>query len=225
MSKKRPSSLADYRHNIQTVDPVRPDTALIDRACGLLNAGGVVVFPTVTLYGLAADAWSRSAVEKVRQIKGRPDDKPILILIPDAAAAAGLVTTVPVAAERLMDRFWPGNVTLVFEASARVPSHLISPSGTIGLRVPSHPVAHSLVARLGRPVTGTSANRSGRPACSRVTDLDGDIVRLADMVLDAGALGGGVGSTVVDVTVNPPKVLREGTVRAADILKTAGAGR
>jgi len=225
MSKKRPNSLADYRHNIQTIDPARPDPILIDSACGLLDTGGVVVFPTLTLYGLAADAWNRSAVEKVRHIKGRPDDKPILILVPDAAAATGLVTTVPAAAERLMDRFWPGNVTLVFEASARVPSHLVSASGTIGLRVPSHPVAHALVTRLGRPVTGTSANRSGRPACGRVADLDVDIVRLADMVLDAGALGGGVGSTVVDVTVNPPNVLREGTVRAADILKAAGAGR
>lgn len=188
----------------------------------MLLAGGVVAFPAAAMYGLAADAWNRAAVERVRHLKHRPEDKPILLLIPDKSLVADLAADVPASAVGIMDRFWPGSVTLVFEASAKVPPHLVSASGTIGLRMPAHPVARALVERFDRPITGTSANRSGEPPCRQAELLNDLLAALPDLILDAGPFEGGVGSTVVDVTVFPPVVLREGTVRAADILAAIG---
>ena len=117
-----------------------------------------------------------------------------------------------------MDRFWPGRVTLVFEAAATVPNYLTAGSGKIGIRLPGHPVAAALIESLGAPLTGTSANLSGKPGCSCIDDLDPLLVQPMDAVLDAGPLKGGNGSTVVDVTGDIPRVLREGQIPEKDIL-------
>jgi L-threonylcarbamoyladenylate synthase len=151
-------------------------------------------------------------------IKRRPPDKPLLILVPDRAVVFDLAAEVPSAAKRLMDRFWPGRVTIVFKALSVLPANLTAGSDKIGIRLPGHPVAKALVAAFGRPITGTSANPSGHEGCHRIAELDPKMIEQLDLVLDAGPLKEGIGSTVVDITGAEPIVIREGVVSKQAIL-------
>lgn len=187
------------------------------RACTIIDQGGTVIFPAKCLYGIAADPFNSKAVERVFEIKIRPGTNPILLLINERSDLESLVKGIPPEAVILMDRFWPGDVTIVFEASDRLPGTLTAHTGKIGIRMPQHPVARALVRRFGRPVTGTSANFSGSMGASRIQDLPPALVDRVDLVLDAGELKGGSGSTVVDVTGSKVRVLREGEIPGAGI--------
>jgi len=191
----------------------------IERAATLIKEGGVVVFPAKCLYGLAADAFNPQAVSRIFKVKQRPPSNPILVLISDVSWLGQLVTRIPRTAQAIMEHFWPGDVTLVFEAGPDLPGVLTAATGKIGVRLPQHPVARALVKAAGIPVTGTSANISGENGCRRVDELDSRVFKGVDMVLDAGTLKGGKGSTVVDVTLFPPKVLRQGEIGEAEILQ------
>ena len=191
--------------------------AAMARACKIINQGGTVIFPAKCLYGIAADPFNPKAVERVFAIKMRPETNPILLLIDGRDDLEGLVKEIPPEAVVLMDRFWPGDVTIVFEASDRLPRALTAHTGKIGVRMPQHPVARALVRHLGRPVTGTSANFSGAMGASRIQDIPQALVDRVDLVLDAGELKGGSGSTVVDVTGQQVRVLREGEIPESDI--------
>jgi len=205
----------DMGGKIWKIDPIEPEQAAIREAAGIIRRGGVVVFPTTGLYGLGADGWNVDAIERVFHVKNRPAANPILILVPDAEVISTLVEEIPSEAREIIHRFWPGSVTLVFRARSPVSPLLTAGTGKIGIRLPAHPAAAQLVSTVGAPITGTSANLSGEPGVSNVGDLPGEIIDRVDMVLDAGSLQGGQGSTVVDVTTDPPTVLREGMVSAA----------
>ena len=206
---------------IVRVDSILPDERPIERAADIIKKGGMVVFPAKCLYGLAVDAFDAAAVSRIFKVKRRPPSNPILVLIPDVSVLEQLVLGVPPGARALMTRFWPGDVTLVFEAGPGLPGVLTAATGKIGVRLPQHPVARALVKAAGIPMTGTSANISGENGCTRVTTLDSRLLQGVDMVLDAGTLKGGCGSTVVDVTCTPPKVLRRGEVPEIEILRCA----
>ena len=212
MNKKR-KRLKIYKTNHE-----HPDPEIIQRAVTVVKQGGVIAFPTRCLYGLGADAFNAAAVDRVFEIKQRPSQKPILILIDRRIQLERLVSHVSKAASRIMDQFWPGRVTLVFEAADTVQDYLTAGSGKIGIRLPGHPVAAALVDSLGGPLTGTSANLSGRPGCGRIADLDPQLIQQLDAILDAGPLKGGTGSTVVDVTQDIPRVLREGDISEKEIM-------
>jgi L-threonylcarbamoyladenylate synthase len=207
-----------FKSKIVQVDPQHPAAAAITKAVAAVRAGGVIAFPTRCLYGLGADAFNAGAVERIFEIKQRSPHNPILILIDQTSRLERLVAHVSPAAGRIMDHFWPGRITLVFKAGEAVPPYLTAGSGKIGIRLPGHPVAAALVQALQSPLTGTSANLSGRPGCRRIEDLEFQIAGKLDLILDAGPLKGGVGSTVVDVTVDPPIVLREGEISGAEIM-------
>ena len=196
-----------------------PNDHEISRAAKIIRAGGVVLFPAKCLYGLAADAMNSEAVERVFQIKQRPRTNPLLVLIRDIHDLDGLVKSVPESARVLMDRFWPGDVTIVFHASDKLSTALTAGTGKIGIRMPQHPIAKALVKRAGVPITGTSANISGMEGCSSISMIDSKVLGQVDMVLNAGFLRGGKGSTVVDVTEKPLKILREGQILEYKILK------
>ncbi len=204
---------------ILSVDPQSPDRDAISKAASRINRGGLVVFPTSTFYGLGAQAFDIDAVDRVFGLKRRNSEKPILILIASLTDLAPLVRSIPETAQRIIKAFWPGSVTLVFRAAEILPKNLTGQTGKIGIRVVNHPVASALVREVGSPVTGTSANISGEDGCASADQLDRRIKANVDLVLDAGKLGGGKGSTVVDVTVDPPKVLRDGVV-SADRIRT-----
>lgn len=210
------------RSDIRPIDPRSPDPAAVAAAAGAIHRGGVVVFPTRCIYGLGADASNSNAVKSVYEMKQRRSGKPILILIHEQEALPRWVQSVPGTGQRLMDRFWPGRLTLVFEAKPEVPEILTGGTGKIGIRLCGHPVARALVQAVGGPITGTSANISGEVGCAAVASLPPRIVRSSDLVLDAGPLSGGPGSTIVDVTEYPPKILREGAIPAADIFAAIG---
>jgi L-threonylcarbamoyladenylate synthase len=187
------------------------DTAAMDAALVTLRRGGVVVYPTETLYGLGVDATNPSALHRLVTLKVRQAGKPISVLVSDAEMLNGIVVEIPKAAGRLMHAFWPGPLTIVLRARAEVSEVLTAGSGTIGVRISSHPQAAELVRRLGRPLTTPSANPAGaRPPVSveAARAYFGDQV---DVYVDAGTLPGEPASTVVEMT-GELRVVREGAI-------------
>jgi L-threonylcarbamoyladenylate synthase len=209
---KKQSSLKILR-----VDPLHPTHDLINEAALVIKNGGVIAFPTQHLYGLGADAFNADAVNRVFEIKRRPDDKPLLVLIDKNYDLTRLVQEVPYAATRIMEWFWPGAVTIVFRAKHILPTNLTAGTERIGVRMPEHPVALALTAAVKGPITATSANIAGNSGCSLVSEMDPLISNKVDLIVDVGALKGGMGSTVVDVTGDSPKILRQGAVSERDI--------
>lgn len=196
------------------INPEHPEPDRIDEAAAILKRGGVIAFPTETFYGLGADAANEKAVENIFRIKGRAFSNPIPLIIGKKEELPGLVKDIPALAETLMARFWPGPLTLVFEASGRVHPGLTAGTGKVGIRISSHPVAAALAEALGGPVTATSANLSGKRECSSIGDVLDQIGGSLDGVIDGGLTAGGLGSTVLDVTCDPPRILRHGAISA-----------
>ncbi len=209
---------------ILKIDPEKPEPDRIDEAVAILKSSGVIAFPTETFYGMGADARNEAAIEKIFGIKGRDFKNPILVVIGDLRHLDTFAAEIPEAARTLMARFWPGPLTLVFRASPSVSPMLTAGSGMIGVRLTSHPVATELSRRLGGPVTATSANLSGAPECSSADEVISQLEGRLDGIVDGGRTPGGKGSTIVDVTSCPPKLLREGMIPFAliqDTLATA----
>ncbi len=193
------------------VDPRRPKREDILAAVRILERQGIVVIPTAGLYGLAADASSAEAVRRIFAIKRRPPQKPLPVLLSDPMQISLVVRTVPDHAKPLMG-LWPGGITLIFEAIDGLPDELTGRTGKIGVRILGHPVARAVATRFGGPITGTSANLSGEPAVADAANLEPEIQSGVDLVLDVGRLSGKGGSTIVDVTRWPIRLLREGRV-------------
>jgi L-threonylcarbamoyladenylate synthase len=193
------------------------DQATFTQAGKIIQAQGIVIFPAQCLYGIAANALDPKAIQKVFDLKLRPRDNPILVLVRTLQEIQTLVKRIPPSAQILMDKFWPGNLTLVFEAATHVSPLLTAGTGKIGIRLPTHPVARALVKAAQVPITGTSANISGQPGCSLINELPASMVEKADMILDAGPLKGGQGSSIVDVTTNLVTILREGAIPSRKI--------
>ncbi len=206
------------------VHPDHPDQDAVNQAAGCIKTGGAVIFPTRCLYGLAADALNPAAVDNVFSIKLRPKHNPLLVLVHSHTDLEGIVAGIPDQAKVLMHTFWPGSLTLVFDAKPGICDLLTAGTGKIGVRIPSHPVARALVKAAGRPITGTSANLSGSPGCSCIRAMPLKLIQAADMVLDAGTLKGGTGSTILDITCSPPCLLRQGTLRADAIQGALASG-
>lgn len=195
------------------VNPSHPEPSLIEEAGRIICEGGLVAFPTETVYGLAADATNPAAIERLNRVKGRPPEKPYSIHLYETAQMAAFVDTIPPLAQRLMDRFWPGPLTIVLPSKDK---------GRVGFRLPSHPVAQALLRRCRRPVVAPSANRSGFPPPTDATEaieaLDGQV----NCVLDAGPTPIGRESTVVSVAGGRLEMLREGAI-ALEALRAAVA--
>ena len=191
---------------------LKSDSRGIKKAAQIVLEGGVIAFPTETLYGLAADSLSEAALRKIFQVKKREEGKPLLLLIADRSWLKGLVQEISPLAERLMDRFWPGPLTLVFHASPRLSPLLTAGSGKIGVRLSPHPVTQALAQAVGRAVTGTSANISGQPGSLTAREVHQALGERLDAVLDGGKTAGGPGSTVLDVSDLSPRLIREGMI-------------
>jgi L-threonylcarbamoyladenylate synthase len=172
-----------------------------------------VAFPTETFYGLGAAALSPRAARRVFEVKGRPRDRPLLVLVDSVAMAESIVAAIPDGARALMARHWPGALTLVLAARPIVPEEVTARTGTVGVRWSAHPVARGLVRALGQPVTAPSANPSGLPPPTTAEGVLAHLDGLIELVLDGGATAGGEPSTVLDATVDPLRLLRPGAVR------------
>lgn len=196
------------------INPENPEPERIGEAVAILKKGGVIAFPTETFYGLGADAANRKAVESIFEIKGRSFNNPIPLVIGNPGDLVDLVEDIPPVAEILMSRFWPGPLTLVFRASRRLDSRLTAGTGKIGIRISSHPVATALAGAIGGAITATSANRSGEKECTSVAAVIGQLGGSLDVVMDGGSTTGGTASTILDVTGDPPRILRQGVIPA-----------
>jgi L-threonylcarbamoyladenylate synthase len=184
----------------------------LKRAAESILSGGVVAIPTESFYGLAVNPTDVRAIKRLFDVKKRRGDQPILLLIPSVEHLDQYVIHVPHIAYQLMNEFWPGGLTLIFEAKPSLPRELTAGTGKIGVRLSSHPIPTALAQAVGTPITGTSANISGQPACSSAKEVFRGLGDKVDLILDGGETAGGKGSTVLDVTVDPPVVVREGMV-------------
>ncbi len=212
-------SKANNRNNIVKISHSSPEQKIIEKAGKILTQKGVVVFPAQYFYGIAVDALDIDAVQKVFDIKKRPLQNPLLAMVNSRSHLETLVDSIPDIAEKLIEKYWPGNITIVFKAAKHIPDLLTAKTDKVGLRMPWHPVAKALVNAVDRPITGTSANISGKPGCSTIDTIDPDIIKNVDMTLDAGTLKKGLGSTVVDVTGDVLKIVRQGHIPESEILK------
>ncbi|HEX9370684.1 MAG TPA: L-threonylcarbamoyladenylate synthase, partial [Roseiflexaceae bacterium] len=205
------------RTDVLRVDPEAPAKDVIARAAAALRAGGLVAFPTETVYGLGANALDAVAVGRIFAAKGRPAANPVIVHVARAEEARALAADWPETAARLAARFWPGPLTLVLPRREIVPDIVTAGGPTVAIRVPAHPVALALLAEAGVPIAAPSANRSTSLSPTRaehvLRGLDGRI----EMILDGGPTAGGLESTVLDVTTAPPQLLRPGLITPAQI--------
>lgn len=200
------------------VDPQRTDDAAVEAAVAALRGGGLVVFPTETFYGIAADAASGDACRRVFEAKGRPASKALPVVAADLAQAERFTASFPALARRLAARFWPGPLSLVLDAAPGIAA--ASEDGTIAVRVSGLPLARRLPDALGRPVTATSANRTGEAPAATWPEVEASLRGAGvAVVLDGGPCPGGKPSTLVDVRSDPPRLLREGAVPMEAVLR------
>lgn len=188
-------------------------------ASRVVREGGIVAFPTETFYGLGTCPFNAHAVRRIFDLKGRVlQAAPILVLIRSRTELEALTSEITPTAERLMETYWPGPLTLVFRASDSVPSVLTAETGTIGIRLSAHADVQRLLSAVGGPLTGTSANRSGHPSATTAEEVDRVLGTDVDLILNGGETAGGPPSTVVDTTMAPPRLVREGRIPKASLL-------
>lgn len=194
----------------------------IQEAADIIRAGGLVAIPTETVYGLGADALNPEAVRRIYEAKGRPSDNPLIIHVPSADWLARYCVEVPESAYRLAEQFWPGPLTMILKRNPIVPDRTTGGLDTVGVRCPNHPVTLALIEAAGVPIAAPSANLSGRPSCTTAQHVLEDVGGKIDCILDGGPCAVGVESTIVDLTVNPPRLLRPGGLPLESLEKVLG---
>jgi L-threonylcarbamoyladenylate synthase len=197
---------------ILTIDPVDPRSDRVAGAAAVLARGDIVALPTETFYGLAVDGCSPDALPLVNRLKGKPDEAPVLLLLADLAQAEAFCDTRIPRFHKLAEVFWPGPLTLVVPLSPSAPADPSGGRGTVAVRVPGLALPRRLAAELGRPLSGVSANRTGAPPCRTASEVAEVFGQDLGMILDGGPTPGGASSTLLDLTSNPPRILREGKV-------------
>jgi L-threonylcarbamoyladenylate synthase len=207
---------------ILLVDPVHPQRDRIARAAAVLRGGGLVAFPTETVYGLGADALSDAAVRKIFAAKGRPPNNPVIVHVADVEAARQLATSWPTTAQRAAARWWPGPLTIVLPKAALVPDVVSAGGPTVALRCPAHPVTRALIAATGRPLAAPSANPSTRVSSTRAEHVARGLGDKIDLILDGGPAVAGLESTVVDLSGPIPRLLRPGPIAWAELVEVFG---
>jgi L-threonylcarbamoyladenylate synthase len=197
------------------LDPLIPmnqsDDLHINQAITTLKGGGVVAFPTDTVYGVGVDPFQRDAVRKLYQIKGRPIDKPIPILVGSVADVEHVAQNLPPTFSQLAEQFWPGGLTLIVEAKA-LPPEVTAGGDTVGVRMPDHPLALALLQRFGGAIATTSANKSDEPPAISAEEVRSELGELVSIILDGGQTATKIASTVLDLSVSPPQIRRHGGI-------------
>lgn len=207
---------------VLAVDPNRPSRRALALAAALIKDGRPVAFPTETVYGLGADALNPAAVRAIFRAKGRPADNPVIVHIADPAQLPALAREVPRAANPLMEKFWPGPLTLVLKRRAAVPAQVSGGLDTVAVRMPAHPVALALIREAGTPLAAPSANRSGRPSPTTAAHVLHDLNTRIPLILDGGRTEIGLESTVLDLTGPTPLLLRPGGITVEQLRAVVG---
>lgn len=194
------------------VDERNIDQSIIEEAGAVIRGGGLVAFPTETVYGLGANALDADAVKKIFEAKGRPQDNPLIVHISDFDELPALVTEIPDIARKLMAKFWPGPMTIIFRKAGIIPYETSAGLESVGIRMPSNSIARALIKAAGVPIAAPSANISGRPSPTEVDSCIEDLYGKVDMILGGEKCEVGVESSVIDVTAYPPCILRPGGI-------------
>ena len=187
------------------------DDLHINQAIATLNGGGVVAFPTDTVYGVGVDPFQPEAVRKLYRIKGRPIDKPIPILVGSTDDVERVAQNLPPTFSQLAERFWPGGLTLIVEAKS-LPPEVTAGGDTVGIRMPDHPLALALLQRFGGAIATTSANKSDEPPATSAEEVQSELGALVGIILDGGQTATRIASTVLDLSVSPPQIRRQGGI-------------
>lgn len=209
------------------VNALCPEVGLARRGAELIRRGKVIAAPTDTLYGLLANAGNRKALLEVFRIKGRPENKPVLLLIDSRRRIPRIAREIPEAFEVLADAFWPGPLTIVLPARPEVSSTVTAGRDTVAVRVPRSPLVRALARQAGCPLTGTSANLSGRPGARSASEVFAQLGRRLPLLLDGGRIARPAPSTILDLASDRPRILREGRVGSSEIaraLRQVGLG-
>jgi L-threonylcarbamoyladenylate synthase len=201
-----------------------PETSVVDYAAGFIKRGEVVGIPTDTFYGLSADPFNLAAIEAVFQAKGRPETKALPILVSSIEQAVSLIRDVPDVFLILAHKFWPGALTLVVEATHRLPLKVTGNSGRVALRWANSPIPTAIIDAVGGPITGTSANLSGFPSCTNAAQIVRQLGHRLPLILDAGDTGATLASTIVRIDGNDWTLAREGALPEEEIAKALGSG-
>lgn len=201
-----------------------PEQAL-ERAGEILRAGGLVAFPTETVYGLGGDAENPEAARRIYAAKGRPSDNPLIVHIADFSQLEAICDRVPETAEKLADAFWPGPLTMIVKKNGRIPTETTGGLDTAAVRFPSHPVARALIRVSGCMIAAPSANTSGRPSPTKAIHVREDLDGKIDMIIDGGEVRIGLESTIVDLTDEVPTILRPGYISRSDLEQVIGEVR
>ena len=197
---------------IEKVDPRQIDEHIMEQAGQLIAEGELVAFPTETVYGLGGDALHPEAAKKIYAAKGRPSDNPLIVHIAEFSDMERVAKTIPEQAKKLADAFWPGPLTMIVWKSDAVPSATTGGMDTVAVRMPNHPVALDLIRKSGCLIAAPSANTSGRPSPTEAQHVAEDLSGRIAMILDGGPVGIGIESTIIDLTCQPPRLLRPGGI-------------
>lgn len=197
----------------------REDLSALEEAAGVIKSGGLVAFPTETVYGLGANALDGEAIRRIFAAKGRPADNPLIVHIAREGDLGPLVTQVPAPARPLLARFWPGPLTLVLPKKPHIPAETTAGLDTVAIRMPAHPIALALIHLAGVPIAAPSANLSGKPSPTTAQHVLADLEGRVDIIIDGGPTDVGVESTVLDVTRKPPLLLRPGGITLEELLE------
>ena len=204
---------------IVKIDPNNIDMNIIKEAAKIINAGGIVAFPTETVYGIGADALNEKAVSKIFKAKGRPQDNPLIVHIAEKNQLKMLVKEVPDEAEQIAQKYWPGPLTIIFNKKEIIPNKITAGLKTVGIRFPKNNIALLLIKESGKPIAAPSANLSGKPSTTDASHVIEDLMGKVDMIIDGGSSKIGVESTVVDVISKPPMILRPGGLTIEELLE------
>lgn len=205
--------------NKETLIIKSEDKKGLENAAKILKRGGLVAIPTETVYGLGANALDEDAVKSIFIAKGRPQDNPLIVHISDTDQLKDLVSEIPKKAHILMEKFWPGPLTLIMKKNDRVPDITTAGLDTVAIRMPNHPIAREIISLTNLPIAAPSANVSGRPSPTDATHVIEDLKGRVDAIVDGGKTGVGVESTVLDISTEIPTILRPGGITEEDILK------
>lgn len=197
----------------------KKDSTAPEKSARILEKGGLIIFPTKGVYGIGADIHNQTAVKKIYGIKKREFSKPLLILIKSIADVEKYCVNIPETFFKLMEKFWPGDITFIMDASNNVPQILTGNTGKIGVRIPAHPFLKELLSIFRNPITGTSANISGRPATDKFEELDPVLFNEAQIVIKTDESGNKTPSTILEASNNKIKIIREGRVKEKDLKK------
>ena len=201
------------------IDEKNIDTSLIDEGANIIKSGGIVAFPTETVYGLGANGLDEEAVKNIYKAKGRPSDNPLILHISTIEQLYPLVDEIPDLAYTCMEKFWPGPLTIIFKKSEIIPNIITAGLDTVAIRMPDHPIASMLISKAKVPIAAPSANLSGKPSPTKGSHVVEDMMGKIEMIIDGGGTGVGLESTVLDLSTETPTILRPGGITLEDLRK------